>query len=116
MPTTLNTTSRTIYMCMSVRGAINSLHRQRGKKTYMTDDQGRPLTKQQALDALDALMDELTKGHEVIPMGPQCANPCPNADRGCTGFDYGEHGGCPGFCRETELEGAATSLPKGGDK
>ena len=99
MPMTLTTTSRTVYMCMSVRGAINSLHRQRGKKTYMTDDQGRPLTKQQALDAL---MDELAKGHETIPMGPQCANPCPNADKGCPGFDYGEHGGCGGFCPDDE--------------
>ena len=90
---------KSVYMCMSVRGAINNLHRQRGKKTYMTDDQGKPLTKQ---EALNALMDELAKGHEVIPMGPHCANPCPNADKGCTGFDYGEHGGCPGYCTEGE--------------
>jgi len=86
---------KTVYMCLSVRGAINNLQRQRGKKTYMTDDVGRPLSKP---EAINALMDELAKGRQVIPMGQHCANPCPNADKGCTGFDYGEHGGCPGFC------------------
>ena len=90
---------KSYYMCMSVRGAIKDLQSKRGKKSYMNDDQGRPLTR---LEAIDALMDELAKGHEVIPMGDKCANPCPNADKGCTGFDYGTHGGCPGYCTESE--------------
>jgi hypothetical protein len=90
-------TAKSYYMCMSVRGAIKDLQSRRGKKSYMNDDQGRPLTR---LEAIDALMDELAKGHELIPMGDKCANPCPNAYRGCAGFDY-KDGGCPGYCTES---------------
>jgi hypothetical protein len=92
---------KSYYMCMSVRGAIKDLQGRRGKKSYMNDDQGRPLTR---LEAIDSLMDELAKGHEVIPMGDKCANPCQNADKGCTGFDY-KDGGCPGYCTQAEVNG-----------
>lgn len=68
--------------------------KRRTAKTYMTDDQGRPLSRDQAIDAL---MDELSQGREVIPMGKHCGNPCPNADKGCTGFNYSKDGGCPGY-------------------
>lgn len=93
------TVSRTTYMSLSVRGAIRGLQKQRSKKTYLTDDAGRPLSKEQAIDAL---MDELTKGRETIPMGPKCGNPCKQA--GCAGFDYGEHGGCAGFPTPSEAQ------------
>jgi hypothetical protein len=95
--------SRTTYMCMSVRGGIRHLQGLRkNQKTYMTDDQGRALSRD---DAINAMMDELAKGRETIPMGPHCANPCPNADKGCPGFNYGANGGCGGFCTEAEVNG-----------
>jgi hypothetical protein len=84
---------KTTYMCMSVRGAIRNISTQRGKRTGLQDDKGRPLNKEQAISAL---MDELAKGHETIPMGAKCGNPCGNSDK-CKGFDFGEHGGCPGY-------------------
>lgn len=79
-------------MCMSVRGCIKRLQAQRGKKTYITDDAGKPLTK---AEAIDALMNELAKGREVIPMNPKCGNPCKES-AACAGFDY-KDGGCPGY-------------------
>jgi hypothetical protein len=39
---------------------------------------------------------EKAKGRHVVPMSAECGNPCRHADNGCTGFDYGERGGCPG--------------------
>ena len=65
-----------IHCCMSVRGAL----RNRDYTGIMHDD-GRPMTKS---EAFDALCDELAKGHEVIPMGP-----CDNFDfkKGCLGHD-----------------------------
>jgi hypothetical protein len=47
---------------------------------------------------------EKAKGRHVIPMSAECGNPCKNAAKGCTGFDYGERGGCPGrYSTPTEL-------------
>lgn len=79
-------------MCMNVRGCIRQLQGQRSKKTYMTDDSGRPLNK---AEAIDALMDELAKGNEVIPMNPKCGNPCEQSSA-CAGFDF-KCSGCPGY-------------------
>jgi hypothetical protein len=81
-------------MCISVRGALARLSESRGKRSEFQSDKGKPLTR---LEAIDALMDELAQGHEVIPMGSKCGNPCGHADKGCTGFDYGKGGGCPGY-------------------
>ena len=81
------------YMCLSVRGALNELGRSRAKKSFYTGDNGKPLTR---LEAISALQDELCKGREVIPMGNECANPCQHADKGCKGFDY-KDSGCPGY-------------------
>lgn len=84
--------SRSTFMCMSVRGGIRMLQTKRSNaKTYMTDGNGRMLSRD---EAINSLMDELAKGHEVIPMGEHCKNPCPYAS--CPGFDYGKHGGCGG--------------------
>ena len=87
------TGSRRIYLCLSVRGALRRLAESRAKKSEFFDD-GRPLTR---LEAIDSLQDELVKGHETIPLGENCANPCKNADKGCKGFDYGPNGGCSGY-------------------
>ncbi len=81
-----------LYMSLCVRGALKQLTQSRAKKSYFTDDQGRPMTR---LQAIDGLMDELSAGHETIPMHKGCGNPCKNSPK-CSGFDYGEQGGCPG--------------------
>lgn len=94
----MTTIYRTSHMCMSVRGAIrNTMKLRKNAKTYMTDDKGRPLSRD---EAVSALMDELAKGHDVIPLGLPCGNPCKNARLGCTGFLYKEESGrhgCPGY-------------------
>jgi len=87
----LSTNGTTISMCQSVRGGIRRLQSTRkNAKTYMTDGRGWPLSRDQAIDAL---MNELAKGHEVIPMAKHCGNPCAYAS--CKGFDY-KGGGCSG--------------------
>lgn len=92
--------SKSVYMCLNVRGALNDLSRSKQKISYFTDSAtGKPISR---IDAIDGLCDELTKGHEVIPMHSKCGNPCQNSDK-CAGFDYGKDGGCPGY----EVEDAA---------
>lgn len=87
MPTTRS------YMYLSVRGAISDLQRRRSKKlTEYRDDNGRQLSRD---EAIEALFDELAQGHEVIPMAKGCGNPCRNSCK-CAGFDY-KDGGCPGY-------------------
>lgn len=73
---------KTVHMCMSVRGALNwnKATLKRMAKSF-TDDNGKPMTPDQVRNAL---MDELAKGHEVIPLGE-----CDNFDykKGCMGHD-----------------------------
>lgn len=73
----------TIHMCLSVRGALRNWSK-RELATLFTHDDGRKMT---ASEARDALLDELAKDHEVIPLGPPCE-----------GFDY--EAGCPGHRQE----------------
>jgi site-specific DNA-cytosine methylase len=76
--------ARKIHMCMSVRGALKMDRREfdRIHRNSCTDDQGRTMTPDQVRDYL---MDELAKGHEVIPLGE------------CDNFDYKTGcGGAPG--------------------
>ncbi len=77
--------TRITHMCVSVRGAIRNWRDWAGSITG--DDGKRLMTKH---EIQNALMDELAKGHEVIPLG----NPC-------EGFDY-SGGGCPGHSVEAE--------------
>ncbi len=85
-------TARRVTMCLSVRGALRELNASRAKKSYYNDDDGKALTR---LEAIEALQDQLSMGREKIPMSKSCGNPCKNA--GCAGFDYGKEGGCPGY-------------------
>lgn len=81
-----------IHMCMNVRGALMNF-KARDYKGF-THDNGRRMTPR---EAKAALLDELAKGHKVIPFGPPCE-----------GFDY-TGGGCPGHVIEDEaapLDGA----------
>ncbi len=75
--------TETHHMCLSVRGVLRrerKYHRQCLK--WILADDGRPFRSVDEL--LEALMNELANGHEVIPMGAAC-----------DGFDYGGKG-CPG--------------------
>lgn len=91
----LTNTPRTFHLSLSVRGAIRDHSaRKPGAKSYMNDDNGNPLTNR---EAVSGLMDELAKGHELLPMGDKCGAPCGHADKGCAGFNYGAGGGCPGY-------------------
>lgn len=82
-----------VFMCVCVRGAIRNIQSQRSQKTGLQDDNGRPLNKR---EAIDALMSELVAGRETLPMNPRCGNPCQNSSL-CKGFDFGPQGGCPGY-------------------
>lgn len=99
--------TKRVSMCLSVRGALHDLGSRRGAKSYFTDDNGKPLTR---LQAIDTLHDDLAAGREVIPLSNECASPCKHADKGCKGFDFGKGGGCPGYWLEQE-EAAAGAPP-----
>ena len=72
--------TKIVHMCLDVRGALKTMTRRELASMFKHDD-GRKMT---ADEARDALMDELSKGHEVIPFS-----------KACEGFDY-SGGGCPG--------------------
>ncbi len=78
-------TTKTVHMCLSVRGALKTMTRRQLAGMFRHDD-GRKMS---ADEAKDALMDELVKGHEVIPFG-----------KACEGFDYSGDG-CPGHTIDT---------------
>jgi hypothetical protein len=68
----------TVHLCLDVRGALHNWSDREFKGVFKHDD-GRPMTPR---EAKDALMDEIAKGHKVIPCGP-----CDNFDfqKGCLG-------------------------------
>jgi|JI10StandDraft_1071094.scaffolds.fasta_scaffold900840_2 hypothetical protein len=66
-------------------------------EVFQADD-GRPLP---AEEAASFLVIEKARGRFLLPLSAECGNPCKHASAGCTGFDYGEQGGCPG--RESDL-------------
>lgn len=71
----------TFHMCMSVRGALNwDKRRFKQWAGAFTNEDG---TKPTPDEVREFLMDELAKGHEVIPMSDACE-----------GFDFKT--GCPG--------------------
>lgn len=76
------------HMCLSVRGALRNWNKLMLKNMFLHDD-GRKCS---AEEATDILLDELSKGHDVIPLS---AKPC-------EGFDYKK--GCPGHPVEEEKE------------
>lgn len=84
-------TAMQLHMCLDVRGALKTLMKSRAKRSAFTDTGGQPMTRMQAIDGL---MDELSKGHEVVPMHKGCDSPCRNSAK-CKGFDF-KGGGCPG--------------------
>lgn len=73
------------HLCMSVRGALRKPKKQ--LKGIMFDDNGRPMS---ADEVIETLMDELSKGHEVLPIGE------------CDNFDYIH--GCKGHPDEVDTK------------
>ncbi len=67
-----------IHMCLDVRGALMNWS-DREMRGVFKDDDGRVLS---VREAKDFLMDEIAKGHRVIPIGD------------CDAFDF--ETGCPG--------------------
>ena len=74
--------SRTVHMCVSVRGMLHwsPAETKRNLRSITKSDGTRFAS---VAEFRAALMDELVRGHEVIPMGESCE-----------GFDYKK--GCPG--------------------
>lgn len=87
---------RTFSLALSVRGAIDELREQppQGESWFNDKATGRALTNAEAITGLTC---DLAEGKEMLPMGDKCGNPCGNAHLGCTGFNYGKGGGCPGY-------------------
>lgn len=83
---------RTFSLCLNIDGFVRNNRYPRDYNIFQKDD-GTPLT---PAEARTFLTTEKAKGRHVIPMSSECGNPCKHASNGCTGFDYGEHGGCPG--------------------
>lgn len=79
--------SQTLHINLSVRGVLHRAFRDkryfRQCLKWITRDDGSQY--RDTGELLDALLDELAKGHEVLPMTKQP----------CDGFDY-SGGGCPG--------------------
>jgi len=71
-----------IHMCMSVRGALRKPDKQ--IKGILLHEDGRSMT---ASEVRETLYNELSKGHEVIPIGD-----CDNFDykKGCQGHPITE--------------------------
>lgn len=78
--------TRTIHICLDVRGCIHNGEWRRSLVGSCTDDGGRKLT---AREILDALLDHVAQGHKVIPFG-----------KPCEGFSY--ETGCPGHSEGSE--------------
>ena len=74
--------STTFHMCQSVRGMLNwtATETKRNMRSITKED-GRRFGS--VHEFRSAVVDELAKGHEVIPLG-----------KPCDGFDYKK--GCPG--------------------
>jgi hypothetical protein len=73
--------STIVHMCINVRGAIRNFRRREWKNCCTDSETGRTLTPD---EVYEGFLDELAKGHAVIPFG-----------KACEGFDY-SGGGCPG--------------------
>ncbi len=79
----------TIHMCVSIRGMLNwsEAETKRNLRSITKSDGTRYKS---VAEFRNDLMDELSGGHEVLPMGELC-----------DGFDYKK--GCPGHEQAGEL-------------
>jgi hypothetical protein len=72
--------SRKYHLCLDVRGALHNWTDRQFKGVFKHDD-GRPMSPR---EAKNALMDEIAKGHKVIPTC-ECDNF--SYQTGCGGHD-----------------------------
>ncbi len=84
--------ARTISLCLNIDGFVRNTRYPRDYDVFQKAD-GTLLS---PAEARAFLLLEKARGRHVIPMSAECGNPCKHAGSGCTGFDYGERGGCPG--------------------
>lgn len=89
--------SKNYHLCIDVRGALANWKPSRFRGLFTDDVTGRSLSAQ---EAKAYLLDELAKGHKVIPCSDECE-----------GFDYSGPG-CPGH---ESREGSRPSCPHGID-
>lgn len=80
-----------VHMCQNVRGALRNIKQARHMVFH---DNGRKCT---LVEARDFFLDELSKGHEVIPIAE------------CNNFDYKK--GCQGH--PVKAESGAPEIPTG---
>ncbi len=73
--------TKSYHLCLDVRGALHNWSDREMRGVFKHDD-GRPMTPR---EARDTLMDEIAKGHKVIP----CSSECDNFDyqEGCLGHE-----------------------------
>lgn len=91
------------HMSFHVRNFLKNTKFPKGFRKMFLNADGRSLS---AEEARDFLLDEVAKGHVVIPCGNACGNPCKQP--GCSGYDY-SGGGCPGYpIDDTEQQPATT--------
>lgn len=79
------------HVCQSIRGALVNWTRREWRDAlgWIRKDDGSPFTEPD--DLKNAFIDEIKKGHEVIPLSGDCE-----------GFDYSGHG-CPGHPVQDEV-------------
>ena len=83
---------RYCHLCLSVRGALKwSKKELNHARSWIKHDDGRPTTVD---DVREWLMDELSQGHEVYPIG------------NCDNFDWKT--GCKGHPDKSDAEGVTT--------
>jgi hypothetical protein len=76
--------SKIIHGALNVRGFLKNARFPRGYRGVFRHDDGRLMTPD---EARNHLLDELARGHELIPVGA------------CDDFDYSAGGGCRGHDR-----------------
>jgi len=87
---------RIFHMAQSVRGALRNWRTPRDyPRGYLTEN-GRELSFD---EAINVMMEELSKGREVLPLGDPCE-----------GFDYKT--GCPGHDEEGEEDDEKEKIPE----
>ncbi len=84
-------------VCINIEGLLSQCktakQTERQLTGLLTNEKGRTLY---PAEAKNFLQNELNQGRRLMPCNGVCGNPCGNADKGCTGFDYQESG-CAGF-------------------
>ena len=84
--------ARTFSLSLNIDDFMRSGNYPRDYNIFQTEA-GTPMPPE---EALCFLVIEKARGRFLLPVSAECGNPCKHANAGCTGFDYGADGGCPG--------------------